>query len=87
MVLQRRDPEYAMSRTDPKHGAHERGASRRLEESDLDHHRHGDHHQESADDEQQQLGAGQYRQAGEGAAQREGPGVAHDDGGRRGVPP
>ena len=58
-----------------------------LEDRDLDHHREGDGHEQPADDHEQQLGAGHDREAGHRAAEREGAGVAHDDLGRRGVPP
>ena len=44
-------------------------------------------HEQPADDQQQQLGAGQDRQPGQRAAQGQRAGVAHEDGRRRGVPP
>ena len=39
------------------------------------------------DDRQQQLGPGGERQPGDQAAERQRAGVAHEDPGRRGVPP
>ena len=43
--------------------------------------------EQAAEDDDEQLGAGDDRQAREGAAERERAGVAHEDLGRRGVPP
>src|SRR5208282_6046693 len=53
----------------------------------LDDHREDDDHEQPAQDHQQQLGLRAHGQPGEHAAERERPGVAHEDPGRRGVPP
>ena len=43
--------------------------------------------EQAAEDDEQQLGAGEDGEPGEGAAEGQRPGVAHEDLGRRGVPP
>ena len=44
-------------------------------------------HEQPAEHDQQQLGAGDDRQPGQQPAERQRAGVAHEDPGRRGVPP
>jgi hypothetical protein len=60
---------------------------RELVRPDLDHHRQRDDHEESAEQDQQQFGLGHDREARQGAAEAERAGVAHEDLGRRRVPP
>ena len=50
-------------------------------------HRQRLHHEHPADHDEQQLGAGDDGQPGDQAAQGQRAGVAHEDPGRRGVPP
>src|SRR6516225_3791941 len=52
-----------------------------------DDHREDDDHEQAAQDHEQQLGLCAHGQPGEHAAERDRPGVAHEDLGRRGVPP
>src|SRR5574340_451554 len=59
----------------------------RAEHRDLDDHRGGLRDEQGTDDDHQQLGAGGDRQTRQHAAQGQRPGVAHEDLGRRGVPP
>ena len=58
-----------------------------LEAGHLDDHRERDRDEQAAEDDDEQLGAGEDRQPGERATQGQRAGVAHEDLGRRGVPP
>jgi hypothetical protein len=58
-----------------------------LEDADLDHVRHRDDHEQAAEYPKQQLGLGADRQPGQHAAESQRPGIAHDDLGRRRIPP
>ena len=62
-------------------------AAGELEVGALQDDRAGDDDEEAADEDEQQLGAAEDREGGEGAAEAERAGVAHEDLGRRGVPP
>ncbi len=73
MVLQGRHPEH------PPPGE--------LEEPHLDDHRQGDEDEQAAQQDQQQLGAGEDGQPGQSPAEGQRPGVPHEDLGRGGVPP
>jgi hypothetical protein len=73
VVLQRRHPEH------PPSGD--------LEEADLHEDRQRDEHEQPTEQHQQQLGASGHGQPGECPAERERAGVAHEDLGRRRVPP
>ncbi len=58
-----------------------------LEVAHLDDDRQRDEDEEAADEGEQQFGPGQDGEAGDGAADGQRSGVAHEDLGRRGVPP
>jgi len=58
-----------------------------LVRADLDHHRHRDDHEQAAEQDQQQFGPGDDGQARQRPAEGERAGVAHEDLGRRRVPP
>ena len=74
VVVQRRHPEQPF-------------ALGELEVADLQDHRQRLDHEQPAEQDEQELGAGQDREPGQRAAERERAGVAHEDLGRRGVPP
>src|SRR4051812_25485615 len=79
VVVDRRDAE------EPAPGAGQ--APGDLEAADLEQHGHCLHHEQPAQDHQQQLGAGHDRQPRDGPAECERAGVAHEDRRRGGVPP
>src|SRR5215203_2693310 len=62
-------------------------APRELVHEDLDDHREGLYHEETADDRQEQFRLGQHRRGGENASNRQRARVAHKDLGRMGVVP